>query len=126
MTKTLIHTHKHPGALPGFADVGKARSAESTHAELQKQLQISIHGVKKPITDHQTITNIKDKIVQTFIDELIGEMRNKHFNTNGQETNPEKLESMLCSWKSSITMICNHPKFPILLCYKNQHACHPR
>lgn len=77
---------------------GKAHSVESTHVGLQKQLEISICGVKKPITDCQTNTGTKDKIVQMFIDELIGKMCKGHVNANGQQISPENIESMLRSW----------------------------
>jgi hypothetical protein len=54
---------------------GTPRSAEMINQQLDEQIQLSLYGVEKPITQLQTATGTKDAIAQYWINILISKAR---------------------------------------------------
>ena len=50
--------------------IGALCNANSTHNKLLQQLKLATKGVKKRVADRQTLTEVKDKIVQVFINKI--------------------------------------------------------
>lgn len=70
--------HDHTESDEGYHSLffaGVIRSAEETRQQLERQIDLAMYGVEKPILEMQTATGTKDKVAQYWIDILLKKAR---------------------------------------------------
>ncbi|KAF8056083.1 hypothetical protein FPV67DRAFT_1732296 [Lyophyllum atratum] len=70
--------HEHTESDEGYHSLffaGIARSADETRQQLERQIDLAMYGVEKPVQEMQTATGTKDKVAQYWIEILLKKAR---------------------------------------------------